>query len=142
MTKEELLVYIDHFNKRRYDQVAGYFAPDVTVEYFSNPQDPGAKPLTVHGPKAFIDQYKGWANYTREVLEIGDFLSEGNLLFVELYTEFHFEKDIPDYFGQSMKKGDVVIMTNWVLYRFDEEGRMKHIRVAHFRMHDPKTARL
>jgi hypothetical protein len=142
MTREEFQVYVDHFNNKRYDEVGSYFTPDVVVEYFSNPQNPEAKPLTVHGPKDFIDQYKRWAGFTREVLEVGAFLSEGDLAFVELYTEFHFLSDVPDYFGQSMKKGDAVIMTNWVLYNFDEKGRMKRIRIAHFRMHDPRTARL
>jgi hypothetical protein len=141
MNRKEFQVYFDHFNSKRFDEVGKYFSPDVIVEYFSNPQMPDAKPLTVHGPKAFIDQYKGWAEFTREALEMGAFLSEGNLAFVELYTEFHFLKDVPDYFGQSMKKGQAVAMTNWVLYTF-EKSKMKHVKIAHFRMHDPKTVRL
>ncbi len=50
MNKQDFLTYFDHFNNKRYDEVAKYFASDATVEYFSNPQMPEAKPLT-------IDQY-------------------------------------------------------------------------------------
>ncbi|MBN2401516.1 MAG: nuclear transport factor 2 family protein [Spirochaetes bacterium] len=141
MNRDEFQIYFDHFNNKRYEAVAEYFTPDVTVEYFDNPQIPDFKPITVHGRKAFIDQYKGWAEFTREVLEVGDFLSTKDIAFVELYTEFHFLKDVPDYFGKSMKKGEAVAMTNWVVYNL-EKGKIKHIRIAHFRIHDPKTARL
>jgi hypothetical protein len=73
---------------------------------------------------------------------VGAFLLEGDLAFVELCTEFHFLSDVANYFGQSIKKGESVIMTNWVLYNLDEQGKMKRIRVAYFRMHDPRSARL
>jgi hypothetical protein len=33
--------------------------------------------------------------YVREVLELGDYLEDGNLLAAELYTEFHCFKDSP-----------------------------------------------
>jgi hypothetical protein len=38
-------------------------------------------------------------------------------------------------------KGDINIMTNWVIYNLDENGKMKRIRIAHFRNHDPRTAK-
>ena len=140
MTKAEFLEYIDHFNNQRFDTVIGYFAPDVTVEYPDGLQDT-EPPMTLHGPKAFFDMYKSWAEFTREALELGDFISTEDRLFVELYTEFHLTKDAPNLFGGPKKRGDVVIMTNWVLYNM-EGGKFKKIRIAHFRMHDPKTARL
>jgi len=40
-----------------------------------------------------------------------------------------------------MKAGDIYITTNWCIYSLENE-RFKHIRVAHFRLHDPNTARL
>ena len=68
-------------------------------------------------------------------------MSEGDLLFAELYTEFHVIKDSPATpVGVGRNKGDVSIMTNWVLYDL-EGGKMKRIRIAHFRNHDPKTAK-
>ncbi|MCX7911610.1 MAG: nuclear transport factor 2 family protein [Dehalococcoidales bacterium] len=141
MTKQEFLEYIGHFNSKRFDKVASYFAPDVTVEYPDNFFGAPIAPLTLHGPQEFINNYRALTEHTKEVLEVGDFLAEGNKVFVELYTEFITLKDPPPGSRQGWKKGDIHIMTNWVLYDLDENGKMKRIRIAHFRNHDPKTAK-
>ena len=140
MNREQYLEYIDHFNNKRYDAVTSYFAPDVTVEYSSYFASPGTSAVTLHSRQEFIDFYKRLHEYVREVLELGDFLVDGNLLFAELYTEFHCFKDTPPSIGLQLRKGDVSIMTNWVLYNL-EGGKMKRIRIAFFRTHDPKLAK-
>jgi len=142
MNRKQYLEYIDHFNNKRYDKVTSYFTPDITVEYFDNAYGPYAPAQILHGPKGFEANYRALHEHTREILELGDFLSEGNLMFVELYTEFITFKDAPPRKGGTpRKKGDVVIMTNWVLYDLDEKGKMKRIRIAHFRNSDPSTAK-
>jgi len=123
MNREQYLEYVDHFNNKRYDAVTGYFAPDITVEYFDNAYGP----LTPH-------------EHTREVLELRDFMVSGDLVFAELYTEFHTFKDPPESSGRMWKKGDITIMTNWVLYNM-EGDKMKRIRIAHFRNSDPSEAK-
>ena len=135
MNREQFLEYVDHFNNKKYDAVTSYFTPDVTVEYSSVWGD-----RTLHGPQEFIDSYKNLHEYVREVLELGDFMESRGLLFVELYTEFHCFKDAPESTGLALKKGEVSVMTNWVLYNFAGD-KMKRIRIAHFRVHDPKTAK-
>jgi hypothetical protein len=140
MNRDQYLEYIDHFNNKRYDAVTNYFTPDVTVEYSTNFASPEAPARTLHGRQEFIDSYRTLHGYVREVLELGDFLVSGNLLAAELYTEFHCFKDYPAFASRPMKKGDVAIMTNWVIYNL-EGGKMKRIRIAHFRMHDPKLAK-
>jgi hypothetical protein len=142
MNRKQYLEYIDHFNNKRYDKVTGYFAPDITVEYFDSAYGPYGPAQTLHGPKEFEANYRALHEHTKEVLELGDFLSEGNLLFVELYTEFITFKDSPHGTGgMQRKKGDIIIMTNWVLYDLDKKGKMKRIRIGHFRNSDPKTAK-
>jgi len=141
MNRKQYLEYVDHFNNKRYDKVTGYFAPDITVEYFDNAYGPYVPARILHGAKEFEANYRALHEHTKEVLELGDFLSEGKLMFVELYTEFITFKDPPPGAGQMWKKGDVTIMTNWVLYDLDEKGKMKRIRIAHFRNSDPKTAK-
>jgi hypothetical protein len=138
MNREQFLEYIDHFNNKRYDAVTSYFSPDVSVEYFTIPVDPTTA-RTLHGRQAFIDSYKALHEYVREAMELGDFIVTEDRLFAELYTEFHCFKDYPNFMGGGLKKGEVSIMTNWVLYDL-EGGKMKRIRIAHFRMHDPKSA--
>ena len=140
MNREQYLEYVDDFNNKRYDAVTGYFTSDITVEYFDNAYGSQVPARTLHGPEEFAASYKALHEHTREVLELGDFMVDGNLLFAELYTEFHTFKDAPESAGQPRKKGDVSIMTNWVVY--DMEGdKMKRIRIAHFRNHDPKIAK-
>ena len=141
MNREQYQEYIDHFNNMRYDEVTGYFAPDVTVEYFDNAFGPYAPARTLHGSDEFAASYKSLHAHTREVLELWDFMSAGDLVFAELYTEFHTFQDPPEGPGQTRKKGDVIVAINWVMYNLDEEGRMKRIRIAHFRNQDPKTAK-
>ena len=140
MNRDDYLTYIDHFNNKRYDSVVSYFAPDITVEYFTNFSNPQNPPKTLHGRQAFVDSYKNLHEHVREVLDLGDFIAEGDLIFAELYTEFHCFKDYPASSLNSLKKGDVSVMTNWVVYNM-EGDTMKRIRIAHFRMHDPKTAK-
>jgi hypothetical protein len=141
MNREQYLEYVEHFNNKRYDAVTSYFAPDITVEYFDNAYGPQTPARTLHGPQEFAASYKSLHEHTREILELRDFMVVGNLVFAELYTEFHTFKDAPAPAGrQSRKKGDVNIMTNWVLYDM-AGGKMKRIRIAHFRNHDPKTAK-
>jgi hypothetical protein len=141
MNRQQYLEYVEHFNNKRFDKVAGYFTPDITVEYFDEAYGPYTPARTLHGPKEFIANYQALTANTREVLEVGEFLAEGNKVFVELYTEFHTFQDSPVGGGQMWKKGDITIMTNWVLYDLDDKGKMKRIRIAHFRNSDPKTAR-
>jgi len=140
MNREQYLEYVDHFNNKSYDKVTSYFAPDITVEYFDNAFTSTYPARTLHGPKEFEANYKALHEHTKEVLELGDFLAEGDLVFVELYTEFHTFKEVEGT-GQQFKKGDINIMTNWVIYNLDDNGKMKRIRIAHFRNHDPKTAK-
>jgi hypothetical protein len=141
MNRKQYLEYVDHFNNKRYDKVTGYFAPDITVEYFDNAYGPYTPARILRGAKEFEANYRALHAHTKEVLELGDFLAEGDLMFVELYTEFITFKDTPAGSGQMWKKGDITIMTNWVLYNLDDKGKMKRIRIAHFRNSDPKTAK-
>jgi hypothetical protein len=141
MTRQEYLEYIDYFNKKDFDEVTSYFAPDITVEYYDTASDLRVPARTLYGPKGFIDNYKALFESVKEVLELGDFLSTQDRVFAELYTEFHPLKDTPASEGrQAWKKGRPVVMTNWVMYNM-VDGKMKRIRIAHFRNHDPKTAK-
>jgi hypothetical protein len=142
MNRKQFEQYIEHFNKKEYDKVTSYFAPDVSVEYFDDAYGPYGPAHTVNGPAEFIANYKALHERTKEALEIGMFTTWENHLFVELYTEFITFKDAPaGQTGPMSKKGDIIIMTNWVVYDFDDKGKMKRIRIAHFRNSDPKTAK-
>jgi hypothetical protein len=133
MNKQEYLKYIDHFNHKRYDDLVGYFADDIIVEYYDNSSLAGPPPRKLNGSKEFVANHQALHEHTREVLEVGDFIAQEDLMFVELYTEFHTFKDNAG--PPPRKKGDIQQMTNWVMYTM-KDGKMKHIR-----MHDPRTAK-
>ena len=137
MNRRQFMKYVDHFNNRRFDKVAGYFRPDVTLEYpdnFMGPQKPGLTGRTLHGPKEFIDNYKALTANIREVLNVGAFVSRGSQFCVELVTEFYvFKKPPAGAPGAQWKKGDTLVMNQLVLYDLDAKGKFKRIRIFHHR---------
>jgi len=139
--KQKFLQYIDHFNHKRYEEVMAFYHPDVVIEYPTMLANPKAPPVTRRGREGFLEQYVNLHKHCREALEVGAFLLDGKMMATEMYTEFHFFKDYQNFSGRDMKAGDIHITTNWCIYNI-ENDKFKHIRVAHFRLHDPKTARL
>ena len=141
MNRKQFMEYVDHFNNRRFDRVASYFRPDVTLEYpdnFMGPQVRGITGKTIHGPKEFIKNYKALTANIREVLNVGVFISRGRQFCVELITEFHVFKDPPKGApGAQWKKGETHILNQNVLYDLDEKGKFKRIRIFHHRHLDP-----
>ncbi len=141
MTRDEFIVYINHFNNREYNALTKYFSEDIIVEYFDNFLVEKQTPKTLHGKEEFVANYMGLHKKFREYLELGFFLTDGKNLLVELYTEFHALEDA-SFTAGAMKKGEAFCVTNWVCYDFAPDGSFQHIRIAHFRVHDPKNKRL
>ena len=141
MDRQKLLQYIDHFNNKRYDEVMAFYDPDVVIEYPTMLAAPNDPPVTRRGREGFLEQYVELHKHCREALEVLTVIQEGNMIAAEMYTEFHFFKDYPNFSGRTMKAGDVYITTNWCIYTVENE-KFKRIRVAHWRKQDPKTARL
>jgi hypothetical protein len=135
MTREEFLLYMDHFNNHRWDKVTSYFGEDFTLEYPDSFGTPGKPANTLHSPQEFIKNYQGIAANVREVLNLGAFMSYGNQFFVEFVTEFHVFRDAP-----MGKKGDIIVMNQCVLYDVDEKGKFKRIRIFHHRYLDASYA--
>ena len=135
MTREEFLVYMNHFNNKEYDGLTKYFSDDIVVEYFTNFILEKQTPKVLHGKDEFVASYMTLHSKVREFLDLGFCLYDGEHLIVELYTEFHALEDT-DFTAGRMKKGDAFCVTNWVCYDFDQNGKFKHIRIAHFLVHD------
>ena len=142
MTREEFAVYIDHFNNKRYDELVKYFSNDIRVQYFTDMKIGAPQGKVLEGPNAFAASYKELHKTVVEKLELGKYLCDGKNIYCDLWTEFHFTDDAPDFSAGPMKKGDVFVCTNFVLYFLDENEKFKEIRIAHHRVHDPAEARL
>ena len=144
MNRQQFMEYTQHFNAKRFDKVASYFCPDVTLEYpdnFQGAQIPGVTGKTLHGPQEFIANYQALTVNVREVLNVGAFLSRGKQFCVELITEFHVTRTPADGHN-GWKKGDVIVLNQIVLYDLDDAGKFKRIRIFHFRHLDPATVQL
>jgi len=140
MTREEFLVYMNHFNNKEYDDLTKYFADDIVVEYFDNFSTTVQTRKILHGKQAFVDSYTNLHKNLREFLDLGFCIYDGTNLLVELYTEFHALCDCK-FMAGDIKEGEILAVTNWVCYDFDENGKFSHIRIAHFCCHDPETAK-
>ncbi|MCL2110783.1 MAG: hypothetical protein FWH32_00730 [Clostridiales bacterium] len=142
MTREDFLVYMDHFNNMRYDELVKYFTDDIQVKYFTDMKRGAPRGDIADGPAAFVANYKQLHSTLIEKLELGKYVATDENIFCELWTEFHFTKDNPDFSAGPMKKGDVFVCTNFVLYFLDENGKFKEIHIAHHLVHPPSEARL
>jgi len=142
MRREQFEAYIDHFNNKRYDELVKYFTDDVKVKYFTNMKIGAPRGKVLEGPAAFVENYKCLHETVEEKLEPGKFITDGKNIYCDLWTEFHFKEDTPEFSAGPKIKGDVFVCTNFVLYYLDENGKIKEIHIAHHRIHDPSEARL
>lgn len=140
MTREEFEIYVDHFNNRRYDDVLGYFADDVRVQYFAPFKIGESEGKVLNGRDQFRASYEHLHSTVRETMELRNYMCDGKNLYAELWTEFHAFEDTDDFSAGPLKKGDVFVATNFVLYWLDEDGKYKDIRISHHRVHDPSEA--
>ncbi len=140
MTREEFLVYMNHFNNKEYDALTDYFADNIVVEYFDSFSTGATTHKVLRGKAEFVASYTNLHKNLREFLDLGFCLYDGKNLLVELYTEFHALHDTT-FMAGPIKKGEILAVTNWVCYDFDENGKFSHIRIAHFICHDPAEAR-
>lgn len=140
MTRAEFLVYMNHFNNKEYGALTEYFSDDIVVEYFDNFLVEQPAPQTLHGKAEFVANYTNLHKTVREFLDLGFCLYDGEHLIVELYTEFHALTDT-GFSAGPLGKGDAFCCTNWVCYDFAPDGKFSHIRIAHFRVHDPASKR-
>lgn len=141
MTREEFLVYMNHFNNKEYSALTGYFSDDIVVEYYDKSYVGKYSHRILHGKDEFIAAYTALHKKLREFLDLGFCLFDGEHMLVELYTEFHALEATSLYDSGELKKGDVHCVTNWVCYDFAPDGRFSHIRIAHFCVHDPSKKR-
>ena len=130
MTREEMEVYLDHFNKKRYDAVVDYFADDVTVQY-PNAFELGAAPgKLLRGRDQFIENYKALHEKVDELLDLEEYIEDGKYIFIILHTEFIPKEDV-QWSAGFIEKGKVVVVNDFITYELDDEGKFKEIKIAH-----------
>jgi len=130
MKREEMEVYLDHFNNKRYDAVTGYFADDVTVQY-PNAFEFGAAPgKLLKGKDQFIENYKKLHDIVEEVLYLEEFIADDRHIFIILHTEFTAKEDVQWSAGK-LEKGKTAVVSDFITYELDDEGKFRKIKIAH-----------
>lgn len=119
MNMETLNTYLGHFNNRRYDQQAKFYAPDVSFELPT---------LTLRGPDAIIGLYKEFHACVREHVEIEDIIFGDGKIFAIVPTRFEAFKDFKKY-GLNFEAGKVYENVSFVLWEL-ENDKFKRIRSA------------
>ena len=136
MTREEMEIYLDHFNNKRYDEVVDYFADDVTVQY------PNAFLLNIapgtllRGKNEFIENYKTFHENVEEYLDLEDFIADEKYVFIILHTEFIAKEDLAWEDG-ILEKGKAAVVSDFISYELDDEGKFKKIKIAHHKITYP-----
>ena len=121
MTKGDYLRYIDHFNNKRYDKIAPYYADDIEVNLST---------ITLKGPQGIVSFYTDFHTYVREFVDVKYLVVDETGVAAEMYTEFDCFRDYPNT-ALPFKKGEVRRMLNFVHYDL-ERDRFKRLRVARY----------
>jgi len=119
MNRAMLETYLEHFNNKRYEQQASFYAPDVVFELPS---------LTLRGPGAIIDLYKEFHPHVRERVEIADLIIGDNKMFVVLPSRFDVIMDFKKY-GLNFEAGKRYDIVSFIFYEL-ENDKFKRIRSA------------
>lgn len=124
MTKEEFRRYLDHFNNKRYENLAPYYADDV---------DLGLPAFSLKGQQQIVAFYKDFHLYVREFVEARYLVIDESGIAVEMYSEFECMRDCPNE-KLPFKKGELRRLLNFVHYDL-EDDKFKRIRVARYQQY-------
>jgi len=133
MTRNDILVYLDHFNNKRFDAVVGYFADDVTVAYFLDWTTEPQVQQVLRGRDEFFANYSRLNENFNELLRLGVFIPREDALFVELYTSFTARHDTDETMARfgTMKEGDTLYCNHFICYGLNEAQQFASIRIGH-----------
>lgn len=124
MTREAYNEYLALFNANDPTFIK-FYHPDVVLELSGS---------EIRGAEGIRDFYANVKQYIRERVDVTTFISDGNLLAVEIPTTFEVIRDWDDSFwGIPLKQGQVMRIVSWGIYEI-EDGKFKRIRTARYRM--------
>ncbi|HTT02581.1 MAG TPA: nuclear transport factor 2 family protein [Steroidobacteraceae bacterium] len=120
-SRADLQSYLDHFNRREYEQQIAYYAPDVLYKVGT---------LTLTSPRQIAEFYADFHEHCREHVEIAQFALQGDACAVVLPSRFEPFRDYRKH-GLTFEAGKTVEFVSFVFYTL-KEGRIWRIRVARY----------
>ena len=120
-SREDLQAYLDHFNGKRYAQQIEYYAPDVVYKVGD---------LTLTSPQQIADFYEDFHQYSKEYVEMADFVIQGDTVALTLPSYFDPFRDYEKH-GLSFKAGESREFVSFIFYTL-KGGKIWRIRVARY----------
>ncbi len=120
-SRQDLQDYLDHFNGKRYAQQIEYYAPDVIYKVGN---------LSLTAPRQIADFYADFHQYSKEYVEIADFVIQGDTCAVSMPSYFEPFRDY-DKNGLSFKAGTKIEIVSFIFYTL-KDGKIWRIRVARY----------
>ena len=120
-SRQDLQDYLDHFNGKRYAQQIEYYAPDVVYKVGN---------LSLTAPQQIADFYADFHQYSKEYVEIADFVIQGDTCAVSMPSYFEPFRDY-DKNGLSFKAGTKIEVVSFIFYTL-KDGKIWRIRVARY----------
>ena len=120
-SRQDLQDYLDHFNGKRYAQQIEYYAPDVIYKVGN---------LSLTAPQQIADFYADFHQYSKEYVEIADFVIQGDTCAVSMPSYFEPFRDY-DKNGLSFKAGTKIEIVSFIFYTL-KDGKIWRIRVARY----------
>ena len=119
MDRTTLDAYLSHFNNKRYNEQAKFYAPDVTFQLPT---------LTIRGPDAIIRLYKEFHPCVNEHVEIEEAIFGDDKIFAVVPSRFEAVKDFKKY-GLNFEAGKLYENVSFCLWELKND-KFTRIRSA------------
>lgn len=120
-SRADLQAYLDHFNRKEYEQQIAYYAPDVLYKVGT---------LTLSSPRQIADFYADFHQYSREHVSIAQFALQGDVCAVAMPSRFEPFRDYKKH-GLNFEAGKPVEFVSFVFYTL-KDGKIWRIRVGRY----------
>jgi len=120
-SRADLQAYLDHFNRKEYEQQIAYYSPEVLYKVGT---------LTLSSPRQIADFYADFHQYCKEHVEIAQFALQGDVCAVVMPSRFEPFRDYKRH-GLSFEVGKVVEFVSFIFYTL-KDGKIWRIRVGRY----------
>lgn len=120
-SRADLEAYLDHFNRKAYERQIAYYAPDVLYKVGT---------LTLSSPRQIADFYADFHQYSREHVQIAEFVLQGDVCAVAMPSRFEPFRDYKKH-GLTFEAGKPVEFVSFIFYKL-KDGKIWRIRVGRY----------
>lgn len=120
-SRQDLEIYIGHFNAKEYDRQIAYYAPDVRYKVGT---------LSVEGPSQIKAFYEDFHRYSNEHVSLREFAMTGDTVAAAMATRFEPFRDYLKH-GLEFRAGEPREIVTLAFYRL-KDGQIHRIRMARY----------